>query len=99
MHSEDQLDKMCEWVSVVGVNNRNLKDFSVDFERSKRLFDQLPPDKPKIAESGLGNAQTLHELFLHGFQGFLIGETFMKRENPGAACADMISEFKRLKES
>ena len=98
MHSEDQLDKMCEWVSVVGVNNRNLKDFSVDFDRSKRLFDRLPREVPKIAESGLGSAQTLYELFLHGFRGFLIGETFMKTENPGATCAKMIGEFNRLKE-
>lgn len=93
LHSESQLDKYCQEVSIVGVNNRDLKTFSVDYDRSKRLFNALPVDVPKIAESGLRDWQTLVMLHEHGFHGFLIGEQFMKFPDPGAVCRDMIDEF------
>lgn len=93
LHSEDQLHKCNEFVSVIGVNNRDLKTFKVDFNRSKKLFDKLPVDIPKIAESGLSDPDTCVMLYQHGFKGFLIGEQFMKQEAPGVACREFIFDF------
>lgn len=93
MHSADQIRKCNADVSVVGVNNRNLKTFEVDYERSKDLFDKLPVDIPKIAESGLSDPDTCVMLYQHGFRGFLIGEQFMKQKDPGLACEEFIFEY------
>ena len=93
MHSADQIKKYCDHVTMVGVNNRDLKTFEVDFDRSKKLFDQLPSDVPKVAESGLSEASTCAMLYEYGFRGFLIGEQFMKQEEPGVACGDFINDF------
>ena len=93
MHSADQIPKYCDQVSMVGVNNRDLKTFEVDYDRSKNLFDELPADVPKVAESGLSETDTCVMLYEHGFRGFLIGEQFMKQEEPGVACTSFIEEF------
>lgn len=93
MHTADQVSKYTEDVSMVGVNNRDLKTFTVDYERSKKLFDQLPTEIPKIAESGLSEVDTCVMLYNYGFRGFLIGEQFMKQENPGDTCRSFIREF------
>ncbi len=98
LHSDEQLHKYDEHVSMVGVNNRDLTTFEVDYDRSKKLFDALPADVPKIAESGLSKMDTLVMLYEYGFRGFLIGEQFMKQQDPGQACAEMVSSYmqKRL---
>jgi len=93
MHSADQLDKVCDEVSMIGVNNRDLTTFQVDYERSKKLYDQLPTEKPKVAESGLSETDTCAMLYAYGFRGFLIGEQFMKQEDPGKACGVFIKDF------
>lgn len=93
MHSADQIEKYCDHVTMVGVNNRDLRTFEVDFDRSKKLFDQLPKSVPKVAESGLSEASTCAMLYQYGFRGFLIGEQFMKQEQPGVACGEFINDF------
>ena len=99
MHSADQVGKCNEYVSMVGVNNRDLNTFEVDYERSKKLYDILPSDIPKIAESGLSYPGTCHMLYQHGFKGFLIGEQFMKQSDPGSACNDFIRDMMQLRQS
>lgn len=93
LHSDTQLCKYSDHVSIVGVNNRDLTTFEVDYDRSKQLFDQLPGDVPKISESGLGDPETLVMLYEYGFKGFLIGEQFMKNEDPGLECELFISRY------
>ena len=93
MHSADQLHKCNPDLSMIGVNNRDLKSFEVDYDRSKKLFDRLPVDIPKIAESGLNDPDTCVSLYQHGFRGFLIGEYFMKQDDPGLACEEFIFEY------
>jgi indole-3-glycerol phosphate synthase len=90
IHTESELAHICNEVDVVGINNRNLKDFKVDIHHSIKLGDQIPKDKIKIAESGIHNMQTLKHLKEHGFQGFLMGEIFMKEKDPGEAFRDFI---------
>ncbi|GAA5220641.1 indole-3-glycerol phosphate synthase TrpC [Membranihabitans marinus] len=93
VHSEDQLAKVTDYVNVVGVNNRNLKNFEVSIQNSIDLFDKIPADKVKISESGIKNADDMITLSQKGFDGFLIGTQFMRSDNPGKSCRLLIDEF------
>ncbi len=93
IHNEQELEHICDEADVVGINNRNLKDFAVDINHSIELGNKIPPDKIKIAESGIGDVKTIHLLKRHGFSGFLMGEKFMKEKNPGVAFHDFIKEL------
>ena len=90
VHSADQLDKCNPHIDMVGVNNRNLKTFEVDVQNSVRLFPLISNEFVKISESGISNPTTILSLKEVGFQGFLIGEHFMKTERPGDSCRDFI---------
>ncbi|MCB0346189.1 MAG: indole-3-glycerol phosphate synthase TrpC [Bdellovibrionales bacterium] len=91
VHSEEELNKgLCEEVSVVGVNNRNLKDFTVNVETSKQLLGKIPKGICKISESGISSPSVLVDLKRCGFDGFLIGEAFMKSARPERACEKLI---------
>jgi len=96
IHSGDQLAKLCPEVDVVGVNNRNLKNFHVSVQTSIDLFDQIPAEFLKISESGINNPQTIHELKQVGFQGFLIGEYFMSDAQPQLRFAEFVEQIKTL---
>ena len=90
LHDETELNHVYHKVDMVGVNNRNLKTFEVDVEQSIRMAEKLGNDFVKVAESGISNIETLHHFKNNGFKGFLIGENFMKTENPGLACKQFI---------
>ena len=94
LHDESEIDKIDNDVDLIGINNRNLKDFKVDMDRSLKLLDQLPANAVKISESGLSDPETVDFLRKRGFQGFLMGESFMKSVNPATACLDFISRLK-----
>lgn len=94
LHSEDQLDKVNEFIDLIGINNRDLKTFHVDIEKSKQILKQLPKDLIKVAESGISDPKTVKELRKAGFQSFLIGENFMKNENPTEAFKEFVKESK-----
>lgn len=96
VHSLGQLDKLCSEVDVVGVNNRNLEDFTVSISTSLELSQAIPAEFVKISESGISKAESIVKLKEAGFQGFLIGESFMKTANPPLACASLIQEVQRL---
>jgi len=85
IHNEEELEHICTDVDFVGVNNRNLKTFEVDINTSLQLFPHIPADKPAIAESGISNIDTIVTLKQAGFKGFLIGENFMKENDPAVA--------------
>lgn len=93
IHSEKQLAKANCYVDIIGVNNRDLETFTVDIHTSLNLVDKIPNDFAKISESGISNAQTVVRLNQAGFKGFLIGEHFMKTENPGRSCKLFIEEI------
>lgn len=96
VHNAEELEKLNDFVDIVGVNNRDLKTFNVDVETSVNLAKLIPERFVKISESGLKGAETIHYLKENGFKGFLIGETFMKTENPGEACRKLIEELKNI---
>lgn len=93
IHSAEELEKLNPQVDLVGVNNRNLKTFEVDVQTSILLSEQIPAQFVKISESGLSDPESIAQLRAAGFKGFLIGETFMKTEDPGKACAEFIEKL------
>jgi indole-3-glycerol phosphate synthase len=80
-------------LDAIGVNNRNLADFSVSVETSYRLAEYIPADFLKISESAISNPETIKQLKKAGFNGFLIGENFMKQTDPGAAMREFVKEL------
>lgn len=87
IHNEKELEKYYQKVDLIGINNRNLKTFKVDFEHAVNLSKRLPKESIKIAESGIKTAKDIQLLKSKGFNGFLIGESFMKTKNPALACS------------
>ena len=85
LHDESELAHINENVDLVGINNRNLKTFSVDLEQSVKLAGQVGNSFIKVAESGISDVANIRYLKQYGFDGFLIGETFMKQADPGVA--------------
>jgi len=98
VHNEEEVAKLSPNVNVVGVNNRNLKDFTVSIGNSIRLAEMLPPSLIKISESGIEDPQTIAKLRREGFRGFLIGTYFMREDNPGQACADFIKRVREIED-
>ncbi len=95
IHTEQELKHICSDVDFVGVNNRDLKTFTVDINRSIALSKQIQADKIKIAESGISNIETINIFKEAGFKGFLMGENFMKTEKPGKAFEQFVVELNK----
>lgn len=85
LHDETELEHINPSIDLVGINNRNLKTFTVDLEQSVKLASQIGNGFIKVAESGISDVANIQYLKKYGFDGFLIGENFMKQPNPGAA--------------
>lgn len=73
---------LSEYIDIVGVNNRNLENFTVDINCSKELSQYIPEQFVKISESGISKAEVIHDLESYGYKGFLMGEAFMQTPDP-----------------
>jgi indole-3-glycerol phosphate synthase len=93
MHSPQELDYAELDVDMLGINNRNLGTFHTDVQNSFDMIARLPEDKVKVSESGISDPATVKALRQAGFQGFLIGENFMKTPDPGQALHDFITHL------
>lgn len=93
LHDESELQHICDAVDLVGVNNRNLKTFEVNLEHSIRLAEKIDDKFIKVAESGINEVANINYLKQHGFQGFLIGEYFMKQESPMQAFKNFVYQL------
>ncbi len=93
IHTTQELDDISKLPDLLGVNNRNLKDFTVDFQRSIDIYENLPSDCVLISESGISDPAVVRALRNVGYQGFLIGEAFMTAKDPGRACAQFIQKL------
>ena len=94
VHRKEELDKLNEHIHIVGVNNRNLKDFSVNQENSVDMVNSIPRGFVRIAESGIESPKEAFNLLNSGFNGLLIGGQFMKHPKPEEACRDFIDQLK-----
>ena len=93
LHAEEELEYICDEVDLVGINNRNLKTFEVNIERSLQMATRIPASKIKVAESGINDISTVRLFKKHGFHGFLIGEHFMKTPDPAAAFKAFVAQL------
>ncbi len=94
IHNEEELHKsIMPSLDMLGVNNRNLKTFEVSLETSKSISKLIPNDFVKVSESGISSIEAIQELRPYGYQGFLIGENFMKTNNPGASAKQFIKDL------
>lgn len=94
VHNEEELQKaIMPSLNMIGVNNRNLKTFEVSLNYSKELANLIPNEFVKISESGISNVSDVKELHQFGYQGFLIGENFMKTDNAGFAASEFIKQL------
>jgi indole-3-glycerol phosphate synthase len=93
LHDEAELAHICDETILVGINNRNLKDFKVDIDASLRMAKLISNDKIKIAESGISDVSMIHTFKNAGFKGFLIGEMFMKEANPALAFNNFVQNI------
>jgi indole-3-glycerol phosphate synthase len=93
IHEEKELDFVSEYINIIGVNNRNLKDFSVDITTSYELSEKIPSEFIKISESGISSPEDIRILRDHGYNGFLIGERFMKDDDPAKSFENFVNEL------
>lgn len=94
IHEESEIDKISNSNFIIGFNSRNLKTMVVNTNEAFNIYKKLPAESIKVAESGLSNPEIVVELKNLGYQGFLIGENFMKQGNPSLACKNFIQEVK-----
>jgi len=93
IHREEELEYINECIDMIGVNNRNLGTFHTDIENSFKLASLLPENILLVSESGISVPDTITKLRAVGFCGFLIGETFMRTNDPGKALGTFIREI------
>jgi indole-3-glycerol phosphate synthase len=97
LHDESELEHVCNEADLVGINNRNLKNFDVNIEHSIRLQSMLPKNAIRVAESGIHSPEVALQLLQSGFHSLLMGEYFMKQTDPAIAFATFVNELNTLK--
>ena len=94
VHNLNELEKsIMPSIDLIGVNNRNLKTFKVSLETSRSLAEKIPAEFVKVSESGISEVASIKKLKAIGYKGFLVGENFMKTDNPGLAAKDFINQL------
>jgi len=91
VHQEEELERALEVADpdVIGINNRDLVDFSVDVERTYELLSDVPAGKTVVSESGFHTREQLDDLERVGVDAVLVGESLMRARDPEAACRDL----------
>jgi len=98
VHSSEQLDKIAKDVDLLGVNNRDLTTFEVSLATSMDLASSIPEGLVKVSESGIHDPQAIVQLKDYGYEGFLIGEHFMRQPDPAKACGSFIQKINHLED-
>lgn len=93
IHEESELEKINQYINIIGVNNRNLKTFKVNTVNSELLAEKISSAFIKISESGISTSQMIRKLKAAGYDGFLIGEKFMSTADPVKAFFDFVKDL------
>jgi indole-3-glycerol phosphate synthase len=97
VHNEEELQaNLTVGADLIGVNNRDLKTFSVSTDVSKRLAALIPENVIKVSESGISSPEAIADLRTYGYEGFLIGENFMKHADPQAAATEFMKQLNAI---
>ena len=92
VHDEAELDEaLTLGGDLIGINNRDLHTFETSLDTTYKLLARIPEGVQVVTESGVSSAEQVNEMRRHGVHSFLIGETFMRAEDPGAALAAMFA--------
>jgi indole-3-glycerol phosphate synthase len=94
VHEQNELDKVNQYINIIGINNRNFRTFEVNTDVSEKIAHRIPPGFLSISESGISSPQTIKTLKTAGYNGFLIGEKFMSTSDPVQAFAEFVKELK-----
>lgn len=94
VHNSEELGHANDFIDMLGVNNRNLKTFEQSIQTSFDLAALIPAKFVKVSESGISKVETVKQLREVGYKGFLMGENFMKEENPAEALVRFIKGLK-----
>ncbi len=94
IHDESGIEKLPSGSKLIGINSRNLGNFNINMDILNKTINRLPEDSIKIAESGIQSARKIIQLKKTGFTGFLVGELFMKDNDPGSACRRLIQDIR-----
>jgi indole-3-glycerol phosphate synthase len=98
-HQKEISDEVLKSADIIGVNNRNLENFTVNIEHSLKMSEFIPNDIVKISESGIDEPSQIIVLKQYGFKGFLIGENFMRYHQPEKACRDFIARLRHMNDN
>jgi indole-3-glycerol phosphate synthase len=93
IHEASELDKVNQYVNIIGVNNRNLKTFDVNTYKSEEIAEKIPRGFLKISESGISSQEIIRKLKGHGYSGFLIGEKFMCTPDPVKSFSEFVKDI------
>jgi indole-3-glycerol phosphate synthase len=96
LHDENEIEHICDETELVGINNRNLKTFEVNIGQTLKMGEKIPNSKIKIAESGIKSVDDILLFKENGFKGFLIGELFMKEDDPSIAFAEFVNALQLM---
>jgi indole-3-glycerol phosphate synthase len=96
LHDEEEIAHINEYTQLVGINNRNLKTFTVDMEKSISMAEKIGPGEVRIAESGISTPDDIVKFRQYGFDGFLVGERFMRENDPAEAFGEFVKNIKPL---
>ena len=93
VHDEEELERaLAIPAPLIGVNNRDLRTFETSIETTLRLAPSIPYDRLLVTESGIRSPEDVARLRAEGIEAFLVGETFMRAPDPGAALAKLFAE-------
>ncbi len=96
VHNQEELERsLLPGIQMLGVNNRNLKTFEVNLDTSRKLAEKIPEGVVKVSESGISDPTAIRDLHQYGYRGFLIGENFMRSDDPGQSALEFIKGLKR----
>jgi indole-3-glycerol phosphate synthase len=97
VHDIDELERALQVpVPLVGINNRNLRSFEVSLETTLSMRDAVPNDRLLVTESGIVTLKDVALMRSHGVEAFLVGEAFMRADDPGAELARLFAPTRRL---
>ncbi len=92
VHDEEELQRALDsGCDLIGVNTRNLRTFEVDSETAFRLVERIPKNVVRVAESGIGSGEDIARLRAAGYHAFLIGESLMRAQSPGATLRALVA--------
>ena len=93
VHDADELERSLKLQTpLIGINNRNLKTFDVSLDTTLALLSKIPEDRIVVTESGISTAQDVKRMRDAGVNAFLVGEAFMRAEDPGIALAKLFGD-------